>query len=124
MNLEDLVPPLELCNNLPVGSFDNSVFGWRMSINYITGISEWNVVERSSGDVDCPAPTLAEIMFALVMLQDTDGKIHHPHLKWDHEAWTVDCYDRDYNVIEKRDVVNPATAALKLWLEIRKEAEK
>ena len=65
MTVEDLVPPLELCQQIPAGEFADSAFVWTQEC----GEKEWFVGHRE--DLDCrknvvnappvyPAPTLAE----------------------------------------------------------------
>lgn len=65
MTVENLVPPLELCQQIPAGEFADSAFVWTQEC----GTKEWFVAHRE--DLDCrknvinappvyPAPTLAE----------------------------------------------------------------
>lgn len=113
--LENLVPPKELCNEIPPGEFDNSVFGWK----YINGYShsEWELVLRTESDVDCPAPTLAEIL--KVLAEGCDGACCFNATE--KGIWYAKVEDLEVvEEISKRDK-NPATAALKLWLELNKE---
>lgn len=126
MNLEDIVPPLELCKRIPAPrkNFRDSLFAW---VPRFEGRGEWRRIFRydlcsrpAVNDSQCiPAPTLAEIMAGIVKLKDLRGLNNHVHLKWDREAWRIDSYDDGYHVIETHDITNPATAALKLWLELK-----
>lgn len=56
MKIEDLVPPLEICKQIPEGKFADSALVWLGERVYI----------RSGEDaVTFPAPTLEEILMAL-----------------------------------------------------------
>jgi len=56
MNLEEMVPPLELCKQIQKGCFADSVLIWHKD----------GVIERSPVFCDTiPAPTLLEIMDAI-----------------------------------------------------------
>ena len=66
MTVENLVPPLELCQQIPEGEFAESVFVWTQET---AATKQWYVAHRE--DLDCrknlwnappvyPAPTLAE----------------------------------------------------------------
>ena len=65
MTVENLVPPLEMCKQIPDGEFAESAFVWTQEC----GTKKWFVGHRE--DLDCrknlgnappvyPAPTLAE----------------------------------------------------------------
>ena len=115
MKLEQLVPPLELCKQIPEGKFADS------ALVYATG-GDNGVTFR--GDIAeilgcCPAPTLEEIMAALndcgnvFLRKDDDGWMIMRKLPGDDEGY-------GYEVTTERAPDNPATAALKLWLEVNK----
>ena len=117
MKFRDLVPPLELCKKIPAGEFKDSAFNW-FSNNYFGG---WNVERRQmtyfftdNGEL-YPAPTLQEILEELHKLQED------VFLKWSETAyneWLVDAYTHNVNNHQAHDK-NPATAALKVWLELK-----
>ena len=114
--LENLVPPRGLCKMIPEGAFADSALIWMYDGQ------DWWVNARefdASYDEAHPAPTLAEIMAEIVKLKDLRGLNNHVYLKWDREAWRADCWDDGYHVIEMHDIANAATAALKLWLELK-----
>lgn len=72
MNLQDLVPPLELCKQIPKGEFEDSAFYWfadLMQINKTTPheykytVHEADYKGYNWGGFRCfPAPTLQEIL--------------------------------------------------------------
>lgn len=106
-NIEDIVSPLEMCQLIPDGCFEKSVFGWRYTPRVGQGDFDWTVVIRDSNDVDCPAPTLQEIL----------AEIPDVTLNYDGRGrWAVQAIlpSRAYGDCN----ANPATVALKLWLEL------
>ena len=61
MNLQDLVPPLELCKLIPKGEFRDSFFCYvwcSFREEYLICKSDWEHTQ----DFCCPAPTLQEIL--------------------------------------------------------------
>ena len=105
-NLENLVPPLELCQKIPAGKFEDSALI----------IDEYGIVYGRGGTIaknmmvgmkTYPAPTLAEIMDALVVIGD-------PCVYWEGGFYVRD----DDNNKTTYDMTNPATAALKLWFKL------
>lgn len=145
--LESIVPPLELCKLIPAGEFEDSVLVWRDH-----SCLGYHVSERFAGETsdcrgeqkfDCvgnaglivmkatlPAPTLAEILAKIPAAINGVGVLE---LALDDRAENNDgryviCYNR-YGVdgaLEETTQLesdnNPATAALRLWLRIRREA--
>ena len=103
-NLEDLVPPLDLCRKIPFPKFEDSVFvrdrknGW--------------ILERTNMDCDLeeeghyvPAPTVQEIL----------AKIPDVTVNYDGRGrWAVQAIlpGRAYGDCN----ANPAAIALKVWL--------
>ncbi len=130
MKLEDLVPPLGSCRQIPAGEFADSALVWcniySFEPNTKTHIGLW-VRENFESTTDlpiCPAPTLAEIMAAIGHATGRD-----PVCGYDHgvgEWWgLVDIRKRnpvtkehDWLRIAFRDR-NPATAAFGVWLELK-----
>ena len=104
--LEDLVPPLELCRKIPSGKFDDSALVW------------WghHVYMRSHGDAVTPAPTLAEIMDARTRLNTCPLCEMLVNIKGEVCGLVENARGVTYFTGNK----NPATAALKLWLEVNK----
>ncbi len=138
MNLEKLVPPLELCKLIPQGEFADSALVWLEIEIPQKNKKEWRVVNRTKPIEYChnpkhPAPTLQEIMAELNSLPGVLTPTAFIH----QDTWTVDCaVDASGNLVgmitedfmhvediknldvKKSKDKNPATAALKLWLEL------
>lgn len=116
-NLEGIVPPLDLCKQIPVGTFFDCTLAW-INIGDIT-TANWMVVPRSHGLIYAlgghhitSAPTLVEIMAKLpkcVEYRWFDDGFYPSHPK----HYAGDFADPD-----------PTAAALKLWLELNKEKKK
>ena len=73
-NLESIVPPVELCKQIPAGEFEDSALVWDIHGKF----DKWHVEKRvkrsvrfgdygrmSSPHADIPAPTLEEVFDAL-----------------------------------------------------------
>lgn len=58
MNLEDLVPCYILCDKIPLGEFNRSVFVWTKGGKHVT-------TRKPNMELLAPAPTLMEIITAL-----------------------------------------------------------
>lgn len=61
MNLQEIVPPLDLCKQIPKGEFKDSFFCYvwcSFREEYIICKSDWEHTQ----DFCCPAPTLQEIL--------------------------------------------------------------
>ncbi len=69
MKLEDLVPTLEVCKQIPEGEFADSVFVWLLTFG------EWHVSRRTPFDEfeQYPAPTMAEILKRKTGVEDWGG---------------------------------------------------
>lgn len=121
--LEDIVPPLDLCKQIPAGAFEDSALVW--SIRYgIPGDRIVNLIQRKdyhNGGFIVPAPTLAEILLALsesgnaYTSKNEVGCVVLHEIPGDEEWY-------GYSMRTETDKNNYATAALKLWLEL--EAKK
>ena len=121
-NLTDLVPPLELCQKIPPGEFQDSALAhisregeWGHAI--MTPV-RWKVYKKCGWFEIYPAPTLQEIM---VEIDNLGGWC--PTAYRLQNQWTVD-YQEDKedgmnDIVEQTDPDNPATAALKLWLKLK-----
>lgn len=120
--LKDIVPPLELCEQIPGGEFEDSVLVW--DIHGHGKFDKWHVEKRVNRSVrfgdygimspphaDIPAPTLAEILAKLpegVQMRMRTARNRERHFQiyhYSYETWT--------NL--------PAAAALRLWLRVRRE---
>lgn len=115
--LESLVPPLELCKQIPKGAFADSALVW-----IIKAQEEPEVWERDTTNnippiwSKYPAPTLAEILKDLAETHDDACCFNATEAG----IWYVQV--ENFEVVEERSErdANPATAALKLWLELNK----
>lgn len=125
-NLESIVPPLELCKQIPKGAFADSALEW-----VTCGDTEpkYKAVDKrhfpyipEEGALVYPAPTLAEILEAL----ENHGRVYTQR---DDDGWTVmleiagDEEGYGYDAKIERDTAKPETAALRLWLQINKRSE-
>lgn len=75
-DLQDLVPPLELCKKIPKPHFWNSALCWR---TFNQGRKDEYTIVFPNGtldphDDDIPAPTLQEIMSAMPWMRATKKK--------------------------------------------------
>ena len=105
MKLKELVPPVELCKQIPEGEFAGSVFvyfydanGQNITLDQREGDAIWKDV------VLAPAPTLEEIMASFSycrVYKKSSGKF-------------IACRNKFREVAE-----NGATAALQLWLKVK-----
>lgn len=124
--LEDFVPPLELCQRIPEGAFADSALAW-----YADEMNWW-VMERSRDPLCAvvPAPMLEEILAELAA-GDTTFESFDPKLYWNDflGGWIITARGKgklrdgiiDRDALRSQDRSNPATAALKLWLEVNKK---
>ena len=119
--LQDIVPPLELCKLIPAGEFEDSAMYW----GDLFGVAD--VFPRKCGDCDTfgviqteryifPAPTLQEILEELHKHQED------VFLKWSEYAyheWLINAYSHGRNEDYQEHDKNIATAALKVWLQMK-----
>lgn len=123
MNLEKLVPPVDLCKLIPAGEFEDAAHAWHLTdmVGFVCRTSgceqvsgkQWQLTRsnasriiraRKRGELIFPAPMLEEIMVKLPRTVKTDFIGEQFHI----------CNDvkNGYGVSN----VSPSTAALKLWL--------
>lgn len=119
--LEDLVPPLDLCQQIHAGKFADSALVWELQDDE----TWWEVILRSEarGEPAYPAPTLAEIMEALDAMYGGDIDV----CAWNiigQGAWGVQIMDMGRTVNYSESDTNPATAALRLWLEMNERKKE
>lgn len=111
--LESIVPSLELCKQIPEGAFKDSALVWCVCEDMRGVISQVEIRALCDNACECfPAPTLAEIMEELRKTR------HFPVVYFDaykFEEWTVEDMGPGGVTYDKS---NPATASLKLWMEI------
>ena len=112
--LKDIVPPLELCKQIPAGAFDDSALVW-MDDRCVLGELPPCVsvrVKNTYHKILAPAPTLAEIMEAL------RDKKRYPILFFDaynSTEWFIEDMQSEDAFFA---TLNPATAALRLWFDV------
>ena len=114
--LKNIVPSLELCGLIPKNSpFYNSVLVWH-TVNK-GRLKEYSYITFRKDNDDIPAPSLSEILEELP--KSSTGK--YPAATWyDVEAeWNVSCLVPG-NLVSARNV-NPAEAALQLWLLLKEK---
>ena len=126
--LKSLVPPLDLCKQIPEGAFTNSVFVWSYSCDKRKTepfLDERDCIEFCRRDMVnappvYPAPTLQEILLAI----DESGG-YCPSCRYQANTWQLDYEDDPISdesmlpvLVDESDRYNPANAALKLWLEL------
>lgn len=74
--LENLVPPLELCKQIPAGEFEDSALVWEKSEKYFQATEiidyEYKVVARDESKGGFPAPTLEEVLEAIGKVENWD----------------------------------------------------
>ena len=130
--LKDIVPPLELCEQIPAGEFEDSVLVWRERIGNISRDDRVKIREPEdisykveSAEVNYfPAPTLAEIFRVLPETIDTpEDEFCVLSLMPSRDDDEEDMFWIGYNNTNGKDA-NPATAALRLWLAMREEEEQ
>lgn len=114
---ETLVPPPELCKQIPEGQFKDSALVWHML--ECTGTQYLLVREQIEWGINpaemVPAPTLEEILVAIA--SSFDARItceHHFGL------WKVD-YSYYPQAEFAVDEDNPVIAALRVWLELERK---
>ena len=146
MNLKDLVPPLELCQQIPAGEFEDAAFAWMLSdvVGFTCRTSgceqfsgqEWQIIRsnasrisraRKRGEQIYPAPTLQEIMAEFVILT-VAGAIEGDPAHWMDEnkqfatsiGGTHEFY-KNHSIFESHcccPVPTNATDALTLWFRL------
>lgn len=114
--LESIVPPLELCELIPAGEFEDSVLVW--TAHGVRSVEELSRLEFCKNlpirKLTFPAPTQEEIRRELrnLSVNVIDGVI------------TVSCRINPEDTIFEtaRDDNDVTAAALRMWLRIRREA--
>jgi hypothetical protein len=128
MNLEELVPPMELCKKIPAGEFEHSalvIFKWENvkepCIYERLSVAQRHLDNGRKKGYCFPAPTLQEIMEVLPPYGKDEKILACCVPDWANfdarifgEHWRVG-YTGDCSINDK----NPATAALKLWLKLK-----
>lgn len=107
--LEQLVPPLELCQQIPDGAFADSALVWvRMYRSQAIGLDER---DGCCEEIVCPAPTLEEIMKKLPDMTSIQFIDTYPH-------WEITCPYTDTTPCGDKVA---AADMLRLWLRLNKK---
>lgn len=132
-NLTALVPPLELCQEIPANDFLDAAFCWHYTevAGFVCRTSgceqysgkQWQIERSTSGKIVrarergeqiYPAPMLEEILEVL------HKNLEDVFVKWSEtafNAWLINAYTFDKEDFQEHDK-SLTTAALKLWLEV------
>ena len=113
-NLESIVPPVELCKQIPAGEFEDSALVWCRvrGEDAVCPREQWVGV---GGISPVPAPTPEEIIIDI-------GKTHkHPVLTYCHNYWEITCYTGYTNAELFCVNIEPTAshAALRLWFKVK-----
>lgn len=114
MKLENLVPDISLCKQIPEGKFEDSAMVWTQGVDGM--FIDFRDARPEDEEGNLPAPTLQEIMEAL-FAQDEEGRNNVTVERqdvWLH-GWGVSTWVVVYQFAQ-RDAKNPSAAALRLWL--------
>ena len=118
--IESLVPPPELCKQIPPGEFeDSALVHARIFTGHIVVVPREAAIEND-WDILCSAPTLEEIMAAMARMEVCPGVDMLVNIKGE-ICGRVDAGMRNVSFCGKS---TPAEAALKRWLELKGEGEK
>lgn len=122
--LELLVPDFKLCCKIPAGAFEDSIYVWCYESTPV-GCMQILVLRSDVGCYESflPAPTLAEIFAKLPQTASVTWFQQEEY----HNKFAVGCYIMQNKPHKVKRIVeiddNSATAALRLWLAINKDAE-
>lgn len=133
-NLEKLVPPLELCKQIPNGEFADSALVWDNVSGY--GCTDWHVCKRvkrkvqlrefcvSPKHADVPAPTVEEILDDLPDKYIERDLSYTPVIIKPYDmfetyqiGYTNSCFEPFKGYRVRGD--NLAEAALRLWFKVK-----
>ena len=117
MELKDLVPPLELCAEIPDGKFKDSALVWCEDEDGLELVMPREIAEFEKEGI--PAPTLQEFFDELS--ENGNCFSRRGELGWI-TMFEIPGDEEGYGYEDKteHDKTNHATAALKLWLEVNK----
>lgn len=113
-NLENIVPPLDLCEKIPAGEFKDSALVWCRvrGEDVVCEREQWVGVD---GTTPVPAPTTEEIIIDI-------GKTHkHPVLTYCHTYWDTTCYTgrTRSEIFGMKPAPTASEAALRLWFKVK-----
>lgn len=110
MTLEDLVPPYELCKQIPEGEFSDSALVWCEDEDGLELVMPREIAEFEKEGIS--APTLQEIMDELSSYEPATVT------QWRSGQTVITCQVRGDEI--ELSGHTQATAALKLWMEVNK----
>ena len=132
--LESIVPPLELCKQIPAGEFEDAALVWVYDdvVGFLCRTSgceqihkkEWQLehnhprkiaIRRKSGHEIYPAPTLEETMTSLL---NYDGWLLKIDSRFGLETF-VELYSKTSNNRYVEYAPSACTAALRLWFKVK-----
>lgn len=70
-NLKNIVPPLELCKQIPAGEFEDSALAW-YNFHGVPILRWRDNLEKLDGVRPIPAPTLEEVLEAIGKVENWD----------------------------------------------------
>lgn len=118
-NLKSIVPPVELCKQIPAGEFEDSALVWEKSEKYFQATEiidyEYKVVARDESKGGFPAPTPEEIIIDI-------GKTHkNPVLAYCHTYWDTTCYTgrTRTEIFGMKPEQTASESALRLWFKVK-----
>lgn len=118
-SLESIVPPLEDCQLIPEGSFAESAVGYQICNRGYN--DEYATVVFRREEPEIPAPIFSEILIAIRKIE----WIQQLYVDVSEDCFVVGIIGQKRGntttiSMESQDQ-NPATAALRMWLEINKK---
>lgn len=113
-NLKSIVPPLELCKQIPVGEFEDSALVWVYDMAALGKVMPREMVQFE-GTWMIAAPTPEEIIIDI-------GKTHkNPVLAYCHTYWDTTCYTgrARTEIFGMEPEPTASESALRLWFEVK-----
>lgn len=121
-NLEKIVPPLDLCEQIPAGEFENSALVWVKSdpAGCVHSTGKWHVCLREGAELYAynkwmPAPTVEEIWEQLPVMYH-DGFLIMEKGQGNFSGKTF-CHFQKFPNCEVRK--SASEAALRLWFMVK-----
>lgn len=119
MTLENLVPPIDLCKQIPAGHFEDSALVWVLD-KELDFVYARELVEVED---PMPAPTLAEVLREMALYPNLFRMMTVEVDKPEETTVVAEFQNFPYNgkpggVLHEEKDENGATAALKLWLDL------
>lgn len=112
--LESIVPPLELCKQIPAGEFEDSALVWVEDEDGIELVMPREVAQYEHDEM-IPAPTPEEIIIEI-------GKTHkYPKLTYCYNYWDITSYTGSTNaeIFWIKPEPTASEVALRLWFKVK-----